>query len=123
MSPNGPERRKFPRANFSCKLNIFYSSDVLYTRVKNVGAGGIMVVLTREVIRGLPVKLEMFISDEKVIRCTGHVVWAASRVYPADREKLVYDTGIQFDDISEEDKQFIIELVDKINNEEPETKE
>jgi hypothetical protein len=114
MGYDGVEKRRFPRADFSCKLNIFYSSDILYARVKNIGMGGIMIVLTREIIRGIPIKLELFIEDGKVIHCTGKVVWSASRVYPADREKLVYDTGIQFDEINEEDKKYIGELVDQI---------
>jgi hypothetical protein len=114
MGYDGVEKRKFPRADFSCKLNIFYSADILYTRVKNIGVGGILVVLTREIIRGIPVKLELFIEESRVIRCTGKVVWSASRVYPADKEKLVYDTGIQFEDISPEDTQYIEKLVEQI---------
>ena len=108
------ERRKFPRAELVCKLNIFYSSSPIRTKTQNIGEGGIMVVLKQETMRGIPMKIELFV-EGRVIQCNGHTVWVVTRADPENINQNVFDTGIQFDDISEEDKRYISDLVKRLN--------
>jgi hypothetical protein len=108
------DRRKFPRADFSCRISIFYSQEVMEGRVKNIGAGGVLMSLDRELMRDIPIKLELFIAPQKTIHCTGHVVWVLKKSDNADPTHLVFDTGVQFDDISETDREQLRKLVERI---------
>jgi hypothetical protein len=84
-------------------------------RVKNIGVGGVLITLSQELMRDIPMKLELFIEPKAIIRCTGHVVWVLQRTDHADPTRVLFDTGIQFDEISETDRGLLKELVDRIN--------
>jgi len=119
MGYEGADRRKFPRADFSCRINIFYSQETMEGRVKNIGVGGVLMTLDRELMRDIPMKLELFIEPKVTVRCSGHVVWVLQRPDSADPTRPLFDTGIQFDDISETDRGQLKELVDRINAQQP----
>jgi len=108
------DRRKFPRADYSCKVNIFYSEKAVNAVIRNIGAGGILAEFELETMRGIPVKMEMYVEGRTIV-CNGHIVWLAPRSDSSDRSRIVWDTGIQFDDIEAEDRVFIRNLVDRLN--------
>ena len=63
------------------------------------------------------VSLQIFLrEDEKPIFCNGTVVWVVRRHPTNQSETVKYDTGIEFWNMSEEDKGRISRLVQDILN-------
>ena len=110
------ERRMCKRAQYECKVNVCYSNDVLTATVKNIGQGGVLVAFDKEMPRGLLVELEVFFDQDKTIKCEGNIVWSLIKTDIFDDSKTVYETGIQFINLSNRDKEiinFLIESMDK----------
>lgn len=95
----GINRRRFPRADYPCKV-IFLRSDLrqtFSTHTENIGTGGICVMLVKELPKFCPVEILLYLKDEKgPIECNGRVVWVVQR-------EIKFDTGIEFIDIKETD--------------------
>jgi len=88
---------------------------VIDTLTENIGAGGICVVLDSDFGLFEVVSLEIYLEDGlEPILCKGTIVWVVKR-HPAKKtEPLRYDTGIEFQDINEQDRQRIYNLVNNI---------
>ena len=111
------DKRKFPRANYKCLLRVFQSGrrETIETHTENIGAGGICVVVKNifELFEG--VELEVFLrEDENPISCRGKVVWVVKQHTVDKKKEPMYDIGIEFMDISEEDRKCISGLVQNI---------
>lgn len=119
MEWQGQERRRFPRVKFSCKVHIANAAAALELQTENIGPGGIRVVLNRKIARGTPVDMEIFPEPARVIKSKGMVVWIIPRLATQNSPEELFDTGIQFEGINEEDKRYIYELVERINQERP----
>ncbi|MFH0827418.1 MAG: PilZ domain-containing protein [Candidatus Omnitrophota bacterium] len=107
------EKRKFPRADISCKIATVYGERllVLEAHTENVGEGGIRVILGQRLNVPTTVDLDLFVSGvETPIRCKGEVVWA-NEVKPQGVNPRLYDTGIKFTEIVEQNKNSIRQLV------------
>jgi c-di-GMP-binding flagellar brake protein YcgR len=111
------ERRVFKRAQYECKINICYSNETLTATVKNIGQGGVLVVFDKEMPRGLPVQLEVFLDQGKIIKCEGNIVWSLIKTDIFGDSKTVYETGIQFIRLSDEDKGTISIIVSSMEKE------
>ena len=88
---------------------------MIETFTENIGAGGICVVLDRDFGLFEVVSLEIHLDDgQEPILCKGTIVWVVKR-HPAKKtEETKYDTGIEFQDITENDRQRINTLVNNI---------
>jgi len=117
MMWEGIDKRKFPRVKYRCKLRIAEKGkeEVFDTFTENIGAGGICVTLVKEFDLFKSAKLELSMSEGKVITCDGTIVWVIRRKGP-DKEGNEYDIGIEFIDISDEDRQAIVRLVDELSS-------
>jgi len=108
------ERRKYPRLNFN--VEVAYKKigrqDAVQTSAhsKNIGAGGICIVFLEKMEVGDHLSLRFSLPDdnEDVLTAKGVVVWVEEYSVGGLSTSTAYDSGIEFTDISDEDK-------DKIN--------
>ncbi|MFA7677200.1 MAG: PilZ domain-containing protein [Candidatus Omnitrophota bacterium] len=114
MAWEGKEKRRFVRASYPCKIVIFTPDEATFTvNTENIGAGGIRVILSRELRISLLTDLEVFLKD-KAIKCKGRIVWVIKKDSQTPDNSPDYDTGIEFYRISEEDRKFIKRVVESL---------
>lgn len=100
MSWQGIDRRRFPRANYPCKVVVLRSDlrRTFSTHTENISIGGIRVVLSKELPKFCPVQILLYLKDKRSpIECNARIFWAV----PRDAN---FDTGIEFIDIKETDR-------------------
>lgn len=103
----GIDKRRFPRVNYKCNVIIQKGNRTavsISTFTENIGVGGVCVVLEEPLEIFSEVEMELFFSDGiSPIKCKGSIVWVVKRS-ALDKTKAVYDTGVEFLDISDIDK-------------------
>ena len=95
----GIDRRRFPRADYPCKVVVLRSDlkNTFSTHTENIGTGGICVILSQELPKFCSVELLIYLKDGKSpLECNGRVVWSV----PLENN---FDTGIEFIDIKKTD--------------------
>ena len=111
----GSEKRKFPRADFSCKITIYFPEEhALIAHTKNIGRGGLRVVLKENINVSSVVGMEIFLSNEETVKCKGKVVWKVKDRSSRNEPDILYDLGIEFMDIKDSDREKIGEVVDRL---------
>ena len=114
---DGIDQRKFPRAKHRCLLRIAKEGEEgkIETFTENIGAGGICVVVSRAFEIFDNVALELELDDGKApIACKGSIVWVV-RCHPAkEEEALAFDTGVEFVNITAEDRSRILRMVENL---------
>lgn len=114
---SGINRRKFPRANYKCLIDIKKrgSSKSISTHTENIGIGGICVIIKDNLGLFQGVNLEIFLEDEKTpIRCAGTAVWIVKKRPEKKEDSYSYDTGIEFVDLDDNQRERIAKIVDYI---------
>lgn len=116
MAFEGREHRRFVRANFPCKIIIYTPTQhTIFTHTENIGGGGVRVVIEEKLSISDKVGLEIYIyEDKEPIICKGRVVWVLEKECSYRKNLLFYDTGIEFYDIKEEDRNKLKEVVERI---------
>jgi len=110
------ERRGFPHAKVTCKISIVSGDKplVFTSHTENIGAGGIRVIIAEKIEYDKAIDLELFLLDrEKPLKCKGQIVWARE-IKPTEVNPRLFDTGIQFIEISESDRKEIKNFVDTV---------
>lgn len=118
---DGLNKRRFPRANFPCLIRVRKkgSRRAFSTHTENIGAGGICVILEKDLGLFSPVELEIGLRDNlPQLECGGSIVWVVQRAEYEKRKPNHYDTGIEFVNLKEEDRMRIDTIVDRILKEE-----
>ena len=116
MEWNGQEKRHFVRAEFPCKIALHTPCQhIIVSRTSNISAGGLRVIINEKLGLSSLVELELFLS-QKPILCKGHVVWVVDYIKDQNQSDQQYDVGIEFFNISEEDKVIISELIESIKS-------
>jgi len=114
MQYNGSEKRRFVRANVPCKIIIYTPAEyAITTCTKNIGAGGVRVVINEKLDIFSSVNLELYLA-ERVITSKARIVWVLDKPAEAIDEPDMYDTGIEFCEIAPEDRKVIGDFVDKL---------
>lgn len=112
------ERRKFPRLLLS--VGVEYKvlnesvppSSPVTTYSKNISVGGICIILLEEVKIDTVLDLTFLLSDcKEIIKAQGKVVWLREFVIGVNQSIRGYEAGVEFTDISEENKIKINEYV------------
>lgn len=114
---DGLNKRRFPRANFPCLVKVHKkgSQQDFSTHTENIGAGGICVILEKDLGLFSPVELEIDLRDNlPQVECGGSIVWVVQRAEYEKRKPNHYDIGIEFVNLKEEDRMRIDTIVDKI---------
>lgn len=104
---SGINKRRFVRAVFECVVVVKKKGTplIFQTHTENISIGGVYVILERALFKRTPVELEIFLPDDfPPVRCDGRVVWVLRRDGYAEKRPSHYDTGIEFTEISDENK-------------------
>ena len=108
---DGLNRRKFPRAICPCLVTVRKQEgedEAALTHTENIGVGGVCVIFKKAVKIFSPVSIELDLLDlREPVRCKGKIVWSVKRRSEANKKPLCYDTGVEFVDMSEEDRKRI----------------
>ncbi len=110
---NGINRRKFPRAQYPCKIMVKKkdSSEMVSADTENIGTGGLCVLIPKDLGIFAPVEIHLDLQDTRpVIICDGTIVWIVKRT----NEQKHFDTGIEFTNLKREDSERINFVVEKI---------
>ena len=113
MTWEGVNRRRFPRVHYSCVVKIRRKGDSqsFNTRTENVGCGGVCVILPKDIGMFTPVEVELDLTDAKrKINCDGRTVWIVGTNIG---NTTTFDTGIEFANLTEEDRKIIDEVVEE----------
>ena len=105
----GINRRKFPRANYPCKVIIMGSGpkEIFSTHTENIGTGGICVILSKELPKFFPVRIVLYLKDASgPLECNGRIVWSI-------KTTIDFDTGIEFMDVSSSAQARIKKIVEE----------
>jgi len=114
MAWNGEEKRNFIRANFPCKILIHTPSEhILISHTENIGAGGVRVMIEESLDISSLVGLEVFLSGAQII-CKGRIVWVVEKSDSKKVENNIWDTGIEFYEISDRDRKIIKDFVNTV---------
>ena len=108
----GVNRRRFPRANYPCKIIVVEKGKKFSTRTENIGLGGVCVILDEELDRFSEVELILFLEDKQPpVYCDARIVWTVKGSTPTSKGALPVDTGIEFVNLKEKDKLRIEKVV------------
>jgi c-di-GMP-binding flagellar brake protein YcgR len=114
MGWDGKEKRRFVRACFPCKIIITKPEEqVIKTHTEDIGAGGVRVVIEKRLDISCLVGLEIYFGLESV-KCEGRVVWVLDKRDPVSDASVMFDTGIEFYNISEDDRKVIDNFVNAV---------
>ena len=98
-------RRKYPRVNYPCQLTIWLvngQNETILANTANVGMGGLCVYLNQAVDIGTKVDIQLsFVNCTTPFRCSGQVVRSIQE------SERFYNTGIQFEPLSELKQSFL----------------
>ncbi len=109
---NDKAKRKSKRieVSYDIKVRLVGLSDFISVVVKDISATGARIIISGRVVQvGQPVEARMSINNRD-IQCNGKVVWALM-MRPSLGNVTITDVGIEFQDMKEEDKKFLSELV------------
>lgn len=85
------------------------------TFTENIGAGGLCVILDKDPGIFSELSLELYLGNEDApITCSGTVVWVVKRHPMNPSEPVKFDTGIEFTEISDENRAQLSQLVENI---------
>jgi len=111
---SGINKRKFPRAEYPCKITVRRKdkSVSLSSQTQNIGIGGICTVLPRDLGIFAPVEIQLDLLDNKpAVQCDGSIVWIVEQ---KQQKNKLYDTGIEFTTLKKNDTERIDTIVKKI---------
>ena len=111
------ERRKFVRLNINVEINYTiitlppHKQFTIPIQSKNIGGGGICLISEQELKTGELLKLEIKLpEDPPTVHALGRVVWVKPFSLATEKSKR-FDMGVEFIEISQEDRQRINKYV------------
>jgi c-di-GMP-binding flagellar brake protein YcgR len=116
------EKRKFMRLDINVAVGwskvAGSSQDAADSRdmTKNISGGGICLIVNEKVGPGDRISLNIELPTSKIIRAEGRVVWTKDFSIVGRENEKKYDAGIEFTNISEEDREEIKKFVFKFLN-------
>jgi len=108
---NREERRKFPRFNLlvdvSFKKKASFKKEK-FSVTKNISGVGVCLISYEELKEGDDLELKVFMPEsKKPMKVMGRVAWVRQFIIGDPQEGMRYDVGVEFLDISEEEKEKI----------------
>ena len=114
MAWEGINKRRFPRANYSCTVTVRQkgNAEIFHTKTENIGCGGICALLPKEISLFSPVEVEIDLDPrENKICCKGTIVWVVHKGDVGKDSGIIFDTGIEFSNLKEEDWLLINKII------------
>ena len=112
----GIDQRRFPRVQYKCVVNLRQPGGASAASVvtENIGMGGVCVLLEKGLDIFSPVELDLVLDDGKgPLHVKGTIVWVVRR--REFRKGPCFDTGVEFAELTAEDKARIEAVLDKAN--------
>lgn len=109
--------RKSVRVFFECTVIVkkARSSIVFHSATENMSMGGVCIILEKELLRNTPVELELSLPDDlPCVKCTGKIMWSTKRNKYTKKKLSQFDTGIEFVDVSGQDKSRMKRIIDEL---------
>ena len=110
------ERRKFVRLQFrlKAKCRVLGTEDPLSSLSRNIGGGGISLFTKRRLAAGTVLGIEVYFPGRMApVRFTGEVIWSGELITSGAQDALnTYETGVQFLDITPEDRTYILKYAE-----------
>lgn len=106
----GMNKRAFPRVNVACDISIDSPEvNLIKSKTENLGAGGVCVILDDELDKFSTVHLQIALTQDAFpLKCDGRIVWLVrSKRIGLESSVVKYDTGIEFMNISDTDRERI----------------
>ena len=97
---DGFDKRRFPRINLACEIAIEspHAGGTIPAITENIGCGGVCVLLEKPLERFERCSLKLKLSENMPrIETAAKVVWIVP-TRDLKSKKLLYDTGIEFED-------------------------
>ena len=114
MYYSGVEKRKFIRARFPCKILIYsFPEHAVSTHTENISAGGVRVIVGEKIETGKIVGIEIHLKENKIV-CKGKIAWVVDKKSPYRRGIFYHDTGIEFFEINDQDRNMINMTIEKM---------
>lgn len=117
---SGLERRKYPRLSIPVLIHFSIGKESLerICVAKNIGAGGICLIVPEEIPTQTILALRINMPEEKdPIQAKGKVVWSQGISYGPGKIVYYNSAGIEFTEIADSDRQriskFVSDHVDK----------
>ena len=107
------EKRDFRRIKITCKISVVFNGkqSVFNSHTEDISAGGMMVIIDKEIAPSTVVDLELLLwYGDGPIKCKGKIVWV-NEITPKGTEPRLFNTGIQFIEISNSDRENIKNFV------------
>jgi c-di-GMP-binding flagellar brake protein YcgR len=113
------EKREYPRISLKCKITIVCEGEVLFGMpenflfhafTENLSEVGVMVKLEQELQKSSIMRLRLFITEKAPFECKGSIAWT-NRVNPDNTKPDVFETGIQFIELSDTGQKIIGNLI------------
>ena len=117
----GLNKRQFPRVTYPCLIVLRNDSndddknDTVLTHTENVGVGGVCVALKQVVKMFSIVEIELDLLDlGDHICCKGKVVWNVESEKSGITSPLLFDVGIEFINLNDDDQQRLRTVIDRL---------
>lgn len=119
---SGINKRKFPRAEYPCKVRLRRPAkkgvlrkkilEEFFTHTENIGLGGVCVTLEKNIGLFSPVELDIDIgNDGSWVNAKGTVCWIVKRMSLTGKAR--FDVGIEFLDLKDSDRIKIEKVVEE----------
>ena len=114
MDYGGIEKRRFIRARFPCNITIYTpAKHTISTHTENISAGGVRVIIQEKIEVAASVGLQIELKGNLIV-CKGTIVWVVDKSSPYRRGLIYHDTGIEFHEIKDSDRQIIHNFIEEI---------
>ena len=103
----GGERRKYLRLHAATiEYSIIGKAALSETSfAKDIGAGGVCIFISEEMETGTLLSLSIYLPNvEEPIKAKGKVIWKRLSSFLSGQEKKHYDTGVEFLEIDDNDR-------------------
>ncbi|MFH1768883.1 MAG: PilZ domain-containing protein [Candidatus Omnitrophota bacterium] len=111
MSWQGHEKRRFPRVSLPCTIIIKSSQKEFPSRTENISGGGIRIILEEPLEHATLVDIDLKLKEDVAVNCCGKIIWVVEKIHPDDKNARLYDVGIQFTKISDDDRKAITDFI------------
>lgn len=94
---DGFNKRKFPRLNLHCEIDILSEDQKgpIRTNTENIGVGGVCVILDKALERFSKCRVKLDLSEKQAMDCEAKVVWIVPTREVKSTKKR-FDTGLEF---------------------------
>jgi c-di-GMP-binding flagellar brake protein YcgR len=112
MNWDSTERRRFVRIKLPCEIVVCTpQKQTIPATVENISASGVKITIEKKLEISSIVSLDIYAVKEKPIACKGKVVWRKTKGNSCLKDNPLFDTGIKFYQIKDEDVRIIKDLI------------